>query len=409
MSFFRLYQCMIPVVMLATTVCSPLRAEDTTFDNNLTGSWGGKRSALQNQGITLNGEYTGFYQNARNAEYRGESNLSHRVDLFTKLDLAKLGLWAGGTLNTQLVYRDGNANDLGFANLSVPNAGHYDDQRRVFVPSLYYTHTFSSYTQLMLGKIDAFELLGQHPFFGGVGRYGFSNIAFVAPPSGVVPPAFLGLVLNHNVGDTQLTAMVFDPRNRYTETPSFHRAFDEGVNVSLGLKQPFELAGRDSYLSLAYTFSSESGTDWNSVTDKPDNWQNTRYKYNLRAELGHQLYQRGNEHWGLYLRASIADGNPNIIEGTFAGGIGGSATMLGRPEDRWGLGVYYYNLSNDLQSSIDELPHDLKLNNEKGGELYYNYQLSGSINITADLQYLTPSSSNQSDAFIMGIRMNLRF
>jgi len=45
---------------------------------------------------------------------------------------------------------------------------------------------------MMVGKINAIDLLASHPFFGGWGTDRFWTVAFVAPPSGVVPPVIMG-------------------------------------------------------------------------------------------------------------------------------------------------------------------------------------------------------------------------
>jgi porin len=68
----------------------------------------------------------------------------------------------------------------------------------------------------MLGKINVIDLLASHPFFGGWGTDRFWNVAFVAPPTGVLPPVIMGGILTHSLAPYSLTAMVFDPNDRTT-------------------------------------------------------------------------------------------------------------------------------------------------------------------------------------------------
>ena len=116
----------------------------------------------------------------------------------------------------------------------------------------------------MLGKINAIDLLASHPLFGGWGTDRFWNIAFVAPPSGVVPPVIMGGVLTHSFAPYSLTAMVFDPNDQTTDY-SINRLFDDGVNISLGLSWSGELARRKSGAGITATYSTAEGTDWSQI------------------------------------------------------------------------------------------------------------------------------------------------
>lgn len=394
--------CALLIGGLSASAHASLAQQDT-----LTGDWGGARTDLTQAGVSLNAEYTNVYQqNVSNRDTSG--NLSHRVDVFAGLDLEKLGLWSGGRLNTQWVYRDGEANDFGFFNLSAPNAGHFGDDKSTFFSSLYYTHIISPTTLVMLGKIDAFEMIRYSTFYGGGTRHGFMNLAFSAPPSGVTPPSLLGAVAMHRIGDTRITGMVYDPRDRYTDNLTFKDAFEDGVNLSLSVTQPMEWFGRNSHATVAFTYSTEEGIDLSSISLDPSTFDIARYKHNFRVELGHNLYEQGDSSWGVYLRGAIADGNPNLISGTFAGGIGGDAGFLGRQFDNWGIGYYYYDLSNDLQDSIAALPIEEHLVNESGMEAYYAYQATPWLTFTLDAQMIQPAVSSQSTDYLLGLRTNIR-
>jgi len=123
---------------------------------------------------------------------------------------------------------------------------------------------FGDATRLMLGKINAIDLLASHPFFGGWGTDRFWNLAFVTPPSGVVPPFIMGGILTHSFAPYTLTAMAFDP-NDQTTSHSPNRLFEDGVNVSLGLAWSGELAGRKSGAGIIATCSTAEGTDWSQI------------------------------------------------------------------------------------------------------------------------------------------------
>ncbi|MGL6313311.1 carbohydrate porin [Vibrio sp. WXL103] len=387
------------IIMSASGIAS------TDFNHKLSGDWGGVRSNLDSKGLNFDIEYTNTLQSAVAGSEQKDLNNSHRFDMITNLDLEKMGLWEGGKLTSQLVARSGTANDFGYTALSFPNAGQYGQDDDVFISSLFYTHQFSSSTNMLIGKIDAFELLRHAPFYGGATRHGFLNIAFAAPPSGVTPPSFVGAIANHTIDNLRFTGMIYDPRDRYLDSLDMSGLFDDGVNVALSATYSTKWLDRSSSISTSFTYSTEEGVDLSDI----ESTATAQYKYNARVQLSHNLVENDGNSWGLYLRAALADGNPNLIDGTFAGGLGGSALFFDRPMDTWGLGYYYYDLSNDLQDSIDDIAGAQIAQNESGFEAFYAYQALPWLTLTGDIQYVVPALNTDSAAWIAGLRTNIRF
>ena len=50
--------------------------------------------------------------------------------------------------------------------------------------------------------------------------------------------------------------------------------------------------------------------------------------YNFSVEFKHALQEEGKADWGFYLKAAIADGNPNYVQSSLIVGIGGKALSL---------------------------------------------------------------------------------
>ncbi|OIQ26416.1 carbohydrate porin [uncultured Vibrio sp.] len=374
------------------------------FSNTLTGDWQGNRSGLVDQGVSINAEYTNIYQ-ARVDSGLNDSELTHRFDLFAGVDTEKLGLWSNGSFHTQMVYLNGDANDLGITSLSVPNAAHYASSDNPFFSSFYYNHQFAPTSNVMIGKIDAFEMLRHAPFYGGAVRHGFLNVAFSAPPSGVTPPAFAGIVANHVIGSTRFTGMVYDPRDRYTSNLDMSGLFEDGVNTAIAATHALKVFDRSSTFGVSATYSTEEGLDFSD----PLSSTLAKGKYNVRVQASHNVFESGSDSIGMYMRAAWADGNPNIIQGTFSTGLSGNAFFIDRPQDNWGLGYYHYNLSNSLQESVEALPIDDKLENEQGVEMYYAYQAQPWLTFTLDAQYVTSAITTQDNAFLVGLRTNIVF
>ncbi|MEB3168801.1 MAG: hypothetical protein VKK97_08725, partial [Synechococcaceae cyanobacterium] len=232
----------------------------------LGGDWGGARSQLANDGMTVRLWATGFYQGQWSGDVgtftqdgRGTSFLTGgRIDALFDLDTAKLGLWRGGGFHAHLELEGGRIPGFRGGALWPVNTGAIlplSSPEEVEATSLYYSQRWGG-TSLLLGKINVIDLLANDPFFGGWGIDRFMNLAFVAPPSGVVPPVIMGGVLSQQIGEVGLSAMVFDPSDQTTNY-GLDGLFQDGVNVSLSAQWNGRAFGRASNLGLTYTFSTQ--------------------------------------------------------------------------------------------------------------------------------------------------------
>ncbi len=106
------------------------------------------------------------------------------------------------------------------------------------------------------------------------------------------------------------------------------------------------------------------------------------------------------------MKLSVADGNPNPIDASVVGGIGGKALFVGRPQDSFGLGYFYYAFSNELRNALEPTTD---LDDEQGVEMFYSYEVTPWFYITADIQYIDPASGSDDNVLIAGLRTNIRF
>lgn len=182
----------------------------------LTGDWGGARTSLADSGVALRGDVTGFTTGQLAGTGDKVWDAFGRYDAFVDLDFGKMGLvkGLGFHVHGEGRFGDGQSNFgfqlwPGITGAALPLGG-----ESFAASSLYVTQALGKRTILMLGKINAVDLLASDPVFGGWGTQRFQNIAFVAPPSGVVPPTIMGGVLVHKGTPISLTVMVFDPEDR---------------------------------------------------------------------------------------------------------------------------------------------------------------------------------------------------
>ena len=79
----------------------------------------------------------------------------------------------------------------------------------------------------------------------------------------------------------------------------------------------------------------------------------------------------------------------------------------GRKLDSFGLGYFYYDLSDDLQDELT--PEGDRFSDEQGAEVYYSFAVTPWFFVTGDLEYIAPPRASLENAFIAGLRANIRF
>ena len=114
---------MVPILLMLG-LPEVTSAQSLWEQSRLTGDWGGARSQLEAAGVSVDLEYTQFYQGLvsgtgpRTPEYGG------RMDGFVKLDTGKLGLWEGGALCTHTEDRFWPSRRVSGGNLFPDQRGH---------------------------------------------------------------------------------------------------------------------------------------------------------------------------------------------------------------------------------------------------------------------------------------------
>jgi porin len=367
--------------------------------------------ALGIPGVAARFDLVGFAGAQVAGDAPSDARFAGRADLFVDISSKGVGLWDGTILRTHTELRtsDTNAGRFGGAlwpqNTAalLPLTG-----EGIEVTSIYIVQNLGAKTNLILGKVNAIDLLAADPFFGGWGTRRFQNIAFVAPPSGVVPPTIMGAVLAHQAGDFGITAMVFDPEDR-TGKYGVGGLFATGVNASLGATWKGQWGGRETSIGLTLAGSTSRGIDFEDILGPPGTIKGTRKgSYNIALQFGHDLAgsAKAPSQVGIYAKAAIADGNPNPISASFVGGFAGHGLIPGRSRDRWGLGVYFYNFSDTLQNVAAPL---VNFDDEAGVEAYYALAVTPNADLAFDAQVIDPATGNNDVALVLGVRLGLHF
>jgi porin len=96
---------------------------------------------------------------------------------------------------------------------------------------------------------------------------------------------------------------------------------------------------------------------------------------------------------GIFGRFGASDGNPNPVHYFYSLGIGGKGVMSSRPNDAFGIGFYYIDISNPKLTGIFR---DIELlRDEYGVEAFYNIAITPWLKLTPDIQVVRPAQKEQ--------------
>lgn len=152
----------------------------------------------------------------------------------------------------------------------------------------------------------------------------------------------MGAIVNLRTHSLTWTFMAFDPNDR---THDFvpDDLFADGVNLSLGATHTGKIGGRTTISKLSGIYTNRDGANLGELLVPPDlKTGPIRGSYNVSFQFSHFLVEHSpkpGDGRGLFFRGTIADGNPNPVRGSLAGGIGGKGLFPGRIDDSFGAGA----------------------------------------------------------------------
>lgn len=290
-----------------------------------------------------------------------------------------------------------------------------------YITNFLWTQPLSKNWAIFAGKKDVLGSLDQDIFAGGDGTDQFVNQALIANPAfllGLPYTSFTaGFVSTRKWGG--FGAFVYDPRNRTADFMQVSDLFATGIIVGGEVKvrtKFFDLPGvqhvgavwkHDQQNDLRFSPVIPGGS-YDTLTDKtPTLWNSYTIYYGFDQYLV-RFTEKPDRGWGLFSRAAITDGNPNPVHYFLSTGIGGFSPLGQRRGDSFGAGWFFVGASNQFGAVSTAL---FGPRNGAGVELYYNFQAKPWLNISPDLQWLSPGLSNLAtdNAFVYGVRINMTF
>ena len=245
--------------------------------------------------------------------------------------------------------------------------------------SVYFMQHFSKSVTLLVGKMNMMDLAATKPFMGGAGIDSFSNLTFVAPPTGLVPPYLFGAMLSVRTKPANFGLWVYDPNSVVNKT-GFEEPFANGVTIRGNVDFPVTIGGLSGHQGFVALYSTERGTNLNDIGDTflppfpagtPDIRDGRYYFAYSFDQYLYRVSESSKEGVGIFGQFGISDGNPSKLYWSALVGIGGTGLIPGRSRDTWGIAYYYDTPSSDLK---DSLSSTLTIRDEQGVEIFTTSQ-----------------------------------
>lgn len=404
------YTCHLALLAALTTGAA--WAQPAPFADRLSGDWNGARSRLAQSGVTLNLDWTQFTQGLMSGSGSKSWRYAGRFDAYVNLNTGALGWWQGGLIRTHTEYAYGRMSPWRGGTVMPTSLGPglpLSGREHLEMTSLHLVQRLDERVNLIVGKINTVDLIAGEPFFGGAGNDRFFNLAFAAPPNGLLSPVIMGAMLAVGGKPYSGSVVIYGPGDR-TDRYSPSGLFDDGFNVMLSAKWEGLVGGRTSSVALTGIHSSKERADLSELLLPPPQASGATGKAShASVQLSHFLTEsapgRG-DGWGVFAKLGWSDGRLNPIQGFVTGGVGGKGLVASRPDDRFGLGFFHYDFSDALQSAVSPL---LRLRNERGVEAYYDLALVPGARLAFTLQHIHPAIASNKNATVAGARVKLLF
>src|ERR1044071_2596783 len=331
--------------------------------STLTGDWGGFRNEMAAKGVTLDANITQVGQGVVGGGKSGAWEYGGRGDLILNLDSGKLGLWPGGFFNFEM---EGN-----WASAIIGKTGALMpvNSNQLFplppgdifgVPAWNFTQFLSPYFGLSIGKFATITANAgdMNEFAHGKGDSNFMNMALNVNPlvAFTVPYSTLGtglIILPTKDPKEAVVSLFLMSASGNPTVSGVDDLNDDNLLVSAEGRVRtnfFDLAGHQLF---GTTFSNKKFTSVDQRLDR-DVIQNGALKaekgsWNIYYNFDQYLYEpkKGVDRGvGIFTRFGVAKAGENFMKFFASFGVGGKGMFESRPNDKFGFGYYFMNISN---------------------------------------------------------------
>jgi porin len=405
----------------------------------LSGDWFGLRKQLIDKGVRIDIDVIQTYQGVVGGGNRHRGQYGGSLDIGIDVDTGKAGLWPGGLLHVRAETQFGQSINGYTGSILSSNTDSLfplADQHEMMLPTVVYTQFLAEWLAVFVGKLDTLDGDGNH-FAGARGKDQFVGQNFVFNPTTIrtIPYSGLGggvMILlpslwGENKDPIQFTYSVMDAGGQ-PNVSGFRDAFNEGTAMGWDVRIPTEFFNMPGSQFAGATYSTRN---FRSLDPDPrlflagllglapptQEMEGDSYSifYNFhqyvwvkpdqdRESTGVNPATKLLQGIGVFGRFGYADPNTSPIQGFYSFGVGGRGLVPSRPNDTFGVGVFYVDISKKLPPIIRR-----RFGDSRGLEAYYNIEITPWLHITPNVQIIDPSNEQTDPATVMGVRAKLTF
>ena len=389
---------------------------DLLTRSTLTGDWAGRRQALANHGVTIDGNLTQVEQGVISGGVDEGWEYMGRGELTLNVDTAKMSLWPGGLLT---VMGEGNfgtpLNSQTGSLIGVNTNDLLPEPANSFVlPQVTFTQFFSPEFGITVGKFATIGATGgdQNEFAHGKGNDQFLNLAFnINPVSALtVPYSTLGIsAVFLPTKDFVGALTVLDPHGK-ADSAGFDTLFANGATFAIEGRYTTRFFAKKGHQLLGATFSTSDYADLDQrvvnliIPNLPTKEANQSWAIYWNADQyffqPDPLVDRG---LGVFARFGVSDGEANPIGSFASAGIGGKGMIPEREHDGCGMGYFYSWVASNRVTS------ELGFEDAQGFEAYYEAALTPALRVTPNIQWIEPSQERVDPSWNVGVRLYAAF
>jgi porin len=396
----------------------------------LTGDWGGTRRDWAERGLSFDFEWTQVLQGIVKGGIEQKWAYEGSLDYIVKADLMRMGVVPGAlvTLRGESRYGDSINDFTGLiypANLDglVPLTSPPDEPIPFTITELNLRQRVVDGAGFLVGKIQNLDI-DFNEFASGRGRYQFMNLSFVVDPALALTTPYSTLaagVFWEPGPELRLTSTLMNTDDSSTTTG--FNDFGKGATWSSEATTQYKLlglpGGGNALVNYAFggdfrdvntlaggiagvpTTASDKSSSW-AVSFSAWQYLFTKESPDVTIDItdGRQDLQG----IGVFSRVGFADTTTNPVDWFASIGFTGRGLIPGRDEDSCGIAYAY----NDIQD-VSQIAGNLLDRQTEVFELYYDVAVLGSVNLTADFQWIRGAFTSVDASYIVGFRLNIRF